>query len=260
MLSNIPIVSLDKIYFKGGGINRFLDCTRLDGSKKLVSRINPMDENSVEKQVKNISDEFKERGKNEIILADDVVFSGNVLRSLAELFNNNGIKVLGIRASIATEKSYEYFNNELELGLKCGCILGENVIDQICERDFYFGIAQSGISTIDDEGKVSKSPYFLPFGNPVERASIPKEKEKSFSNGCLLRSMYLWKCIEDNSNRKIYIKDMPEYIGGTDENERVIDVLRKGITFNKNIIKREEKRKNEKNTNRCDGECRWLEL
>ena len=41
-------------------------------------------------------------------------------------------------------------------------MLGENVIDQVCERDFYFGIAQSGISILKN-GKVLKSPYFKPY-------------------------------------------------------------------------------------------------
>lgn len=46
------------------------------------------------------------------------------------------------------------------------------------------------------DGKILKSPYFKPFGKPIERASITEKYEKFFSNGCLLRSMYLWKCIE----------------------------------------------------------------
>ena len=184
------------------------------------------------------------KGKKEIILVDDVVFSGNVLRTIIERFKQNGINVVGIRAALSTEESYKYFNESLEKGLKCGCLMGKDVIDQICERDFYFGIVQSGISTLRSDGKILKSPYFKPFGNPIERASIPKEYEKIFSNGCLLRSMYLWKCIEEKTKRKIYIKDMPEDIINTDKNDRVIDVLRKGLIYY------------EKDTNRNNGECR----
>ena len=52
--------------------------------------------------------------------------------------------------------------------------MSKDIIDQICERDFYFGIAGSGISIKINE-EIVKAPYFLPFGNPVERASIPQD-------------------------------------------------------------------------------------
>ena len=172
------------------------------------------------------------------------MFSGNVLRMLIEEFKKKGIRVVGIRASLATEESYQYFNLNLEKGLKCGGLMRKEVIDQICERDFYFGIVQSGISTLTNDGKIMKSPYFKPFGEPIKRASIPKKYESFFSNGCLLRSMYLWKCIEENSKKEIYIKDMPEDIINTKKEEKVIDVLRKGLIYY------------EKDTNRNYGECR----
>ena len=234
-------MSLDKIYFREtDGI--FLDCTRLDKSQKLVSRKKPNDRESVRNQILAISIDLLSQGKNEIVLADDVVFSGNVLRSLINAFEYCGIETVGVRAAIATEESYKFFNETLPKGLGCGCILGKDVIDQICERDFYFGIVQSGISSVRGDGKILKKPYFKPFGNPVERASVPKEFESIFSNNCMLRSMYLWKCIEENSGREIAIKEMPEEIYGTNGEERIINTLRKGLIYY------------EKDTNRDNGE------
>lgn len=242
------IVSLDRVFLNDDIDNEndiyFLDCTRVSGSENLISRNRDDRVDNIDNQIKDISDKLKERGINEIFLFDDVVYSGNVLRTIIEKFQQNGIKVQGIRACISTKCSYNYFNNTLEQGLRCGCLLGEKVIDQICERDFYFGIVQSGISTFDNTGKVCKTPYFKPFGNPNERASIPKEYEKFFSNGCLLRSMYLWKKIEENTGRKIYIRELPEIIINTKENDTIIDVLRKGLRYN------------EKDTNRDNGFCR----
>lgn len=104
----------------------------------------------------------------------------------------------------------------------------KDVIDQICERDFYFGIAGSGISVLTNT-KVVKAPYFLPFGNPVERASIPKKYEKYFSDTCISRSISLWSEIERLSKRKIYIKDLPEQIQNTSPNDEVIKTLKKGL-------------------------------
>jgi len=81
-----------------------------------------------------------------IILMDDVAFSGTVLRTVTKKFLERGIAVMGVRSAISTIASYDYFNSVLPIGLKCGYVMGEEVIDQICERDFYFGVAQSGIS------------------------------------------------------------------------------------------------------------------
>lgn len=206
----------------------FLDCTRLDGSKKLVSRKNANSFMDVEEQIKRLSEILKLQGTREIVLVDDVIFTGTVLRTIKELFSKNGIQVIGIRGAISMEESYQVFNRELPLGLKCGYLLEDGVIDQICERDFYFGIAQSGISVMGEDG-IYKSPYFKPFGNPVERASIPKEEEIEFSKGCLRRNIALWEEIEKLSGKSFRIEDLPEAIINTEKEEQVVKVLKKGM-------------------------------
>lgn len=224
----IPIISLDKIYLR---INNretyFLDCTRLNNSSLLVSRNNPNNMYSVDNGIKVLSNYLKEIGAKEIILADDVVFSGNVLKTIIDKFNNNGISVIGITSSVATKESFEYFNKNLVLGLKTGFLLEKKVIDQICERDFYYGIAQSGISVLENN-KVLKAPYFIPFGNPYERASIPKEKELDFSLSCIKRSKILWEEIYKLSNKEIYNYDLPEKITFSDDKDIVLETLEKG--------------------------------
>ena len=213
---DIPIVSLDRIYINPDEENiYFLDCTRVSGSMDLISRGK---EDFVE-QIIRIS---KSIGSREIVLADDVVFSGEALRKVISLFKVCGIEGVGIISSIAMEDSYEYFNRTLKNGIKCNYILGKNVIDQICERDFYFGVAGSGIMINGPDG-MKKAPYFKPYGNPCERASIPKEFERDFSKGCLERSLKLW----DGSNA--LVGDLPEEIIGTKKDEEVVKVLRKEI-------------------------------
>lgn len=104
----------------------------------------------------------------------------------------------------------------------------KEVIDQICERDFYFGIAGSGIS-VKTGTEIVKAPYFLPFGNPVDRASIPKEYATYFSNSCINRSILLWQEIEKLSKKEILIKDLPEQIQNTQQEETIIKTLKKGL-------------------------------
>lgn len=227
-IGGIPIVSLDSVYLDSNDKDIiFLDCTRLDGSSDLVSRINPNDKDSVNRQIKSISDLLKKNGSTSIILADDVVFSGSVLRSVSSIFRKNGINVVGIRACVSTDSAYSEFS-KLPLGIKCGCLMGPNVIDQICERDFYFGVAQSGIS-VNKDGVIYKAPYFKPFGDPVERASIPEENSDTFSKNCIIRSLALWDRIEKLSGREILIKDLPEVIQNTNDNSGVCKTLRKEL-------------------------------
>jgi len=217
---NIPIVTLDKIYITPDEENiYFLDCTRVDGSNEIISRKNE----SLDMQIKKLS---KTIGSRKVILADDVIFSGSVLRNIISRFNMCGIKVVGIISSICTRQSYEYFNLNLKYGIRTNFILEDDVIDQICERDFYFGIAGSGIMVSTENG-LFKAPYFEPYGNPCERASIPDEYVKQFSSGCLDRSIYLWNEIDSLKNKRTLISELPERIVGTEASEEVVKTLRK---------------------------------
>ena len=104
----------------------------------------------------------------------------------------------------------------------------EDVIDQICERDFYFGVAGSGIMISTGDG-MYKAPYFKPYGNPYERASIPLEYVDFFSRGCLERSLYLWEDMDNIRDSKTKILELPERIINTKENDEVVKTLKKEI-------------------------------
>ena len=104
----------------------------------------------------------------------------------------------------------------------------KDIIDQICERDFYFGIVGSGIS-IQKGNEILKAPYFLPYGDPINRASIPEKYANYFSLSCINRSLALWEEIEKLSKRKILIKELPEKINNTTQFEEIAKTLRKEL-------------------------------
>ena len=219
---NIPIVTLDKIYVSPDEVNIFfLDCTRISGTNEIVSRKNE----NLDQQVLRLSQSL--RGKK-VILADDVIFSGSVLRKIISKLNDQGVKVVGVVSSICTNTAYEYFNNNLKYGVKTNYLMDDNVIDQICERDFYFDIAGSGIMINTDNG-LCKAPYFIPYGNPCERASIPSDYVNDFSKGCLERSIYLWNEIDKLKKENTRILDLPEKIVNTEPQEEVVKTLRKEL-------------------------------
>lgn len=222
LVVNIPIVTLDKIYLEPDEqYIFFLDCTRVNGTNEIVSRKSE----SLDSQIKRIT---KVLPSKEIILVDDVVFSGSVLRSIIKRFRDYGIKVVGIISSICSYEGYEYFNKSLKYGIKTKVLMLEDVIDQICERDFYFGVAGSGIMISTDDG-MYKAPYFKPYGNPYERASIPLEYVDFFSRGCLERSLYLWEDMDNIRDSKTKILELPERIINTKENDEVVKTLKKEI-------------------------------
>lgn len=195
----------------------FLDCTRVSGTDEIISRRKePLDS-----QINRLS---KELNGKDIIIADDVVFSGSVLRTIISKFERLGINTTGIITSVCRNDSYNYFNKNLKNGIKSNYLMEDDVIDQICERDFYFGIAGSGIM-VETENGLFKAPYFKPYGNPNERASIPTESEKFFSKGCLNRSIYLWNEIDALKKQKTLISELPERIVNTNENEEVVKTL-----------------------------------
>ena len=222
LVVNIPIVTLDKIYLEPDEqYIFFLDCTRVNGTNEIVSRKSE----SLDSQIKRITEVLPSK---EIILADDVVFSGSVLRSIIKRFRDYGIKVVGIISSICSYEGYEYFNKSLKYGIKTKVLMLEDVIDQICERDFYFGVAGSGIMISTGDG-MYKAPYFKPYGNPYERASIPLEYVDFFSRGCLERSLYLWEDMDNIRDSKTKILELPERIINTKENDEVVKTLKKEI-------------------------------
>lgn len=215
---NIPIVTLDKIYIEPDNENiYFFDCTRIDGSKKLVTRSG----GDLFEQIKILGNILTNK---KIFLADDVVFSGEVLKTIIKMLGDVDIQVLGIISSISTRGGYEYFSKELKYGIFTNYLLEEDVIDQICERDFYFGIAGSGI-LVRYDNCLYKAPYFKPFGNPSERASIPEEYVESFSKNCIDRSICLFEDIDRQKDEKTLISELPEKIILTDGNEEVIKTL-----------------------------------
>lgn len=221
---NTPIVTLDKIYINPDEKNIFfLDCTRVNGKNKIISRRN----DSLEEQIKILGTIFREK---EIILADDVIFSGTVLKKINDMLEKYDVKVVGAIASITSSEGYYMFNDKskYKYGLRANYIMDDDVVDQVCERDFYFGIAGSGIIVETQQGYL-KSPYFLPFGNPNERASIPIKSEKNFSRGCIERSILLWEDIDKKKGKSTLIKDLPERIINTENNEEVIKTLKKEI-------------------------------
>jgi hypothetical protein len=86
----------------------------------------------------------------------------------------------------------------------------DSVVDEVCERDFYPGVLLSGRTLYGSENV--GLPYLLPFGDPVNWASIPEEKKYAFSEFCLNQTIKIFEEIELSSGRPVLCRDLERNI------------------------------------------------
>ncbi len=225
--SSYPLYSFDEIYLnENENIDDFINLTRLKvGNQTILTTRNSGGEvEPFENEINRVALNILKSGNNKISLIDDVVFSGDLICQVAREFAKYGINVDEVLCAVCIKEGFEKLNIE-GITVKTKKLI-DNVLDEVCERDFYFGLPQSGQSTMLDSGVSAKQPYFLPFGDPVERASIQQDKARDFSVGCLGCSLYIWSCMENNSNKNLYISDLPENIYGLyNGRNRIVKVL-----------------------------------
>lgn len=201
------IVSLDGIYFRGDGFH--LEVTRLLGEDGEISPdLGSRNTESVGKQIGEISDFVRKP----IQLVDDVIYTaGNILK-IIEKFREKSVNVALISAGVLTEKGLKEIKKNFPEVLVNSVKFYEHLVDEVCERDFYAGIPQSGI-LMGKNGlpfyPERGAPYFLPFGSPQERASISPENVLDWSRFCFDNSILLWQEIEIFLGETITCEEIP---------------------------------------------------
>jgi hypothetical protein len=104
----------------------------------------------------------------------------------------------------------------------------DDLIDQVCERDFYAGVPYSGRehAGADNVG----FPYFLPFGKPKDWASVPDKHQKIFSRMCIRTSIDLFEELERLNNVEFKCKDLPRFVVGIPKDDsRFVDHLKQAL-------------------------------
>lgn len=195
-------ISLDRVYYQSDlriDIARQVDA---DGNDKGLGR---------RANAPFLLEQFrklKNSGFKNVSLVDDVIFSGNLIARIGDALSKVGIKVEAIYAGIGIQEGINLLKNK---GYNVKCVRTyDNVIDEICERDFYPGVPLSG-RLINSENNVG-APYILPFGNPGKWASIPEKSHLSFSKFCLDQTVRLFEGIEKASDRIVICSDLERKI------------------------------------------------
>ncbi|MBI2356094.1 MAG: hypothetical protein HYV13_02730 [Candidatus Doudnabacteria bacterium] len=216
--SGLPAVSMDGVYFQSEHtiqVNRAVDQFGNDiglfprpGAPSLCEQC----------QV------IKDRELTEIVLVDDVVFSGHqivlVIEGLADL-NVRVVKVLagisiGMGETLLAEKGVDYVS----------VYPIPEVVDEICQRDFLPGTPRCGRYLAGS--KNTGLPYLLPFGNPGKWASIPENWQLPFSQFCIDRAIRVFEAIEKESGRVVHCLDLDRKVFSLPKDgTRFVDALRR---------------------------------
>ncbi len=226
--SSVPVVSLDRAYIspKQSNLIGFLDVTRtVDSNLNNTGLGSRALEITLERQIGQLA--TKQTGKV-IALADDVIFEGRTMLQLVQKLRSKGVAVDAIYSGITIKEGKELLEQN---GIRVdSLIVYDQVIDEICERDFVVGSPYSGRSVVNGKGVVEGAPYLYPFGKPVEWASIPSEEAVSFSLFALYQSMQLWAKIEQLSRQNIPTQQVAKSVFGLPEGRSmsvaIADVMR----------------------------------
>ena len=216
--SGLPVVSLDRVYFESE-LN--LEIARLvdkDGKDRGLGHRSgtPL----LAQQIRKL----QMSGVREVVIVDDVVFTGTLLERIIELLSRIHIRVPFICAGIGIAEGINRINGTKR---EIRCVRAyEEVVDEVCERDFYPGVPLSGRLLVGDDN--IGVPYLLPFGKPESWASIPSERATDFSQFCLRQTATLFDKIERYSSRPILCRDLGRKVVGLPmDGTRYTDALRK---------------------------------
>lgn len=178
--TSLPTVSLDDRYVMNAdqyiGISRGADMQLNDAG--YVSRVGYQ---SVSEQLDRTS-----AVGNEVIIADDVVYSGEMITWLADELRSRNVKIGGVVCGIAMRKGIEKLEHD---GIGIEAVLTfDDVEDEICERDF---VVMPG----SGRRVASLSANALYFdnvnGRPEKWASLPPDNVEKFCINNLERNIDL---------------------------------------------------------------------
>lgn len=214
--SNLPVVSLDPVYFQGEyslELTRNVNLNGEDGGLR-----HRFGSNSLLKQLSVL----KDTGVKDVCLVDDVIFSGVLTERVIQSLSHLGISVPVVCAGIGIQEGIDRITTSSR-GIYCLKTYND-VMDEVCERDFYLGVPYSGRSLCDSQN--IGLPYILPYGKPDKWASIPVLSQKSFSEFCINQTIILFEEIQKYSGRSIDCSDIERKVFNQPEKGSYVDFLK----------------------------------
>jgi len=150
---------------------------------------------NLDQQMLNLSSQFRNQ---EIVLIDDVIYSGNTMASIISRLRESGVKVQSVFTNVILEKAY---NRLVDFDVKIIYdVIYSHVIDIVCLRDFIFGLPGGGRNVLLNHSILTHAPYIFPFGDLNNWANIPNAKTVEFSAQMLEIARQFWDMIDKENN------------------------------------------------------------
>lgn len=210
--SGLPTVSLDGVYHHSVYQLAITRQVTPDGDDLgLGSRFGYP---TIAEQLTQLVERLQQAGHTTVALVDDVVFSGDLMTMVRDWLAAADIAVPLAIAGVAVGDGWQKLHqNGLELRAFRSY---EQVVDEVCERDFLPGATQSGRTIYPFGPRDAGLPYLLPFGRPREWASVPDNELQSFSRACLLAAADLYYTIGQESGQPVRGYHLERVVGLAD--------------------------------------------
>lgn len=154
-----------------------------------------------------LREKLKNSWKPGIVLVDDMLFTGRLLKAFSKSSRGKPVMLtcVGVEVEIVGANGSRWFREQTGLEVRSVRRYGE-VIDAVCERDFYPGVPLSGrLSSLSYNWR---APYVFPFGKPTEWASIPPDEVGIVSVFCIQQTIALFAAIEKASQKEVMTQDI----------------------------------------------------
>ena len=124
-------------------------------------------------------------------ILDDVIFSGEGCQEIIKLGEKMGITFDKVMACVTIGEGKKRLN---EMNIDVVSLYHfDDVIDEVCQRDFIPGFPGCGRTMITKDGEYRYVPYLLPWGNPSSWASVPVDNATLFSKACIQTAIDFWE-------------------------------------------------------------------
>ncbi len=212
-----PVISVDPVYWP---TDRMLQITRcvhyetlenIDGFYARFGFPDPVDQ--VSDLVSTLHKHFNGLSA-EVVLVDDVVFSGKVVVAVIQRLAEEGIRVVRVVCGIAVVEPTQ--SDPFAMCQKLGAVLHAaftfgaegtpKAVDEVCERDFFVFCPMSGRSLYSEESNQGY-PYIEPFGLAHSWASFG-EFSPAISQKLIQLNIDILELIEQQLGREILFADL----------------------------------------------------
>lgn len=124
-------------------------------------------------------------------ILDDVIFTGQGCKEIIELSLSKNVIIKKIISCVSTSAGKKLLES---MGVRVESLHHfDAVIDEVCQRDFIPGLPYAGRTLITNTGDYRYVPYLLPWGDPVNWASVPKKNAINFSKACISTAIDFWE-------------------------------------------------------------------